>query len=375
MRNRLFKYNEKSCSMKHLKIFMLASLSLSLGLVSCSSEADDPIATGEDNVIRFTAASPQAQDRASTDITTSNLKQFFVYGYLASDLSPYMSNDEVNKTGTNLWEYSPVKYWPSGDAVNFYAYAPANMLPSGVTPLDKIAFTNDGYTDFIYAVSPDMTQPASGSNAQVKFNFRHALAKVTVMLSSTDTKLKVRVNNVTIVGVNKNGDFEFPSSSTAENPGSAAASSIGTWSNLSGRSIAVLHMAQRQNEILTLTSQPIDADTDGNSIKFFIPQELPFVQGGDYDNEVYLLMTCAIYDNATGTKVWPNANTPEENLSNMGAEGVIHLSLQGPSFTAWQGGYHYVYNVVINGHPDMSQIEFGDPSVDSYVTVTTQLQP
>ena len=134
-------------------------------------------------------------------------------------------------------------------------------------------------------------------------------------------------------------------------------------------------MAQRQNEILTLTSQPIDADTDGNSIKFFIPQELPFVQGGDYDNEVYLLMTCAIYDNATGTKVWPNANTPEENLSNMGAEGVIHLSLQGPSFTAWQGGYHYVYNVVINGHPDMSQIEFGDPSVDSYVTVTTQLQP
>ena len=76
--------------MKHLKIFMLASLSLSLGLVSCSSEADDPIATGEDNVIRFTAASPQAQDRASTDITTSNLKQFFVYGYLASDLSLYV---------------------------------------------------------------------------------------------------------------------------------------------------------------------------------------------------------------------------------------------------------------------------------------------
>lgn len=361
--------------MRHFKIFMLASLSLSLGLVSCSSEADDPIATDEDNIIRFTAASPQAQDRASADITTSNLKQFFVYGYLTSNGSLYMSNVEVNKTGTNLWEYSPVKYWPSGDAINFYAYAPANMLAPGITPLDNIAFTNSGNTDFIYAVSPDMTQPTSGSNAQVKFNFRHALAKVTVMLSSEETKLNVCVNNVTIAGVNQNGDFKFPTASTAGNPETAASSSIGTWSNLSGKGIAVLHMAQRKDEILTLTSQPIDADTDGNAIKFFIPQELPFVQGGDYASEVYLVLTCAMYDKSTGTKVWPNENTPQTNLSNGGTEGLIYLSLQGSSFTAWQGGYHYLYNVVINGHPDMSQIEFGDPSVDSYVTVTTQLQP
>lgn len=362
--------------MRHSKILMLASIGLAAGFVSCSSEKDDPVATGADNVIRFTAASRQQQDRAS-DITTSNLNQFFVYGYLKSNGSPYMTNVEVNKTGTNLWEYSPVKYWPSGDALNFYAYAPASMLPPGTTPLDAIHFTNSGMTDFIYAVSPDMKQPVSGSDAQVKFNFRHALSKVTVMLSSDNTKMDVRVNNVTIVGANQYGDFKFPTASTAGNIDSSDAASIGTWSNLSGKGIAVLHMAQRQDEIINLTPTPVDADTDGSGMKFFIPQELPFTQGGDYNNEVYLVLTCAMYDRATGAKVWPNENTPAINLPNGGlsGEGYIYLSLQGSNFTAWQGGYHYVYNVAINGHPDMSQIEFGTPTVDSFVTVTTQLEP
>ena len=363
--------------MRHSKILMLASVGLTFCLASCSSEKDDPVATAADNVIRFTAASPQSQQRAAADITTSNLNQFFVYGYLASNGSLYMSDVEVNKTGTNLWEYSPVKYWPTGDAINFYAYAPAKMLPPGLTPLDPIPFTNAGMTDFIYAVAPNKSQPTSGSDAQVKFNFRHALAKVTVMLSSEETKLKVNVNNVTIVGANQNGNFKFPTASTAGNPETADQASIGTWSDLSGKGIAVLHMAQRQDEILTLTSEPIDADTDGSAAKFFIPQELPFKQGGDFANEVYLVLTCAMYDSETGAKVWPNANTPAINLPNGGlsGEGYIYLTLQGSSFTAWKGGYHYVYNVVINGHQDMSQIEFGDPTVDSYVTVTTELQP
>lgn len=358
--------------MRHLKFLLIASIGLVSGLTACSSEEDDPVVAGADNVIRFTAASRLPQSRATSEITTDNLKQFFVYGYLASDQSLYMNNVEVNKTGTNVWEYSPVKYWPSGDALNFYAYAPSGMLPSGTTPLDVVHFTNGGMSDFIYAVAPNMSQPAPGSDAQVKFNFRHALAKVTVMMSSEDEDMEVRVNNVTIAGVNQNGDFKFPTTSTAND-----SESVGTWSNLSSKGFSVLHMAQRQNEVITLTPTPVDADIEGDAAKFFIPQELPFAQGGDYVNEVYLVITCAMYDKATGVKVWPNVNTPKPNLPNGGlaGEGYIYLSLQGPGFNAWQGGYNYLYNVVINGHPDMSQIEFGNPTVDKYVTVTTQLQP
>lgn len=362
--------------MKHSRFLTLAAAAMAVCATSCSSEQDDPIPVSSDNVIRFTAATPQAQERAA-DITTGNLNQFFVYGYLTSDKSAYMSNVEVNKTSSNQWEYSPVKYWPTGNALDFYAYAPAGVIPPGLTPLDKIPFTNTGMTDFIYALATDKKQPAPGANAQVSLNFRHALAKVTVMLSSEETKLDVKVNNVTIVGVNQSGEFSYPTVATTGDPETASANSIGSWSNLSGKSIAVLHMAQRQNEILTLTSEPINADIDGDAPVFFIPQELPYVTGGDFANEVYIVLTCAMYDKETGTKVWPNENTPAVNLPNGGisGEGYIYLSLQGPSFTAWKGGYHYVYNVVINGHPDMSQIEFGDPTVDSYVTVTTQLQP
>lgn len=363
--------------MRHSKLLILASIGFAASLAACSSYDDDPVATGADKEIRFTAASSLPKGRGVSDITTSNLEQFFVYGYLTSDKSPYMTNVEVDKTGTGLWEYSPVKYWPSGDALNFYAYAPAGMLPPGTTPLDVIHFNNSGTSDFIYAVAPDMSQPASGSDAQVKFNFRHALARITVMLSSEDTKMDVRVNNATIVGANQYGDFKFPTASTAGDIESAGSASVGTWSNLTGKGLTVLYMAQRQDEIITLTPEPINIDTEGDAAKFFIPQELPFTQGGDYANEVYLVLTCAMYDKATGAKVWPNANTPEINLPNGGiaGEGYIYLSLQGSGFTAWQSGYHYVYNVVINGHPDMSQIEFGNPTVDKFVTVTTQLQP
>ncbi|MDE6135682.1 MAG: fimbrillin family protein, partial [Muribaculaceae bacterium] len=160
-------------TMKHYSFLILAAMGVAAGFASCSSEQDDPAPVGSDDVIRFTAATRQAEDRA-TDITTSNLTKFFVYGYLNSDGSAYMSNVEVNKTSANTWEYSPVKYWPSGDAIDFYAYAPEGVLPPGTTPLDQIHFTNTGTTDFIYAVSPDMSQPVSGKDAQVKFNFRHA---------------------------------------------------------------------------------------------------------------------------------------------------------------------------------------------------------
>ena len=360
--------------MKSTSLLIMAAAGVIAVMSSCSSENDDPVAVADDNVIRFTAASRLPQERANSDITTGNLSQFFVYGYLASNGSAYMSDVEVNKTGANLWEYSPVKYWPSGDALDFYAYAPAGMLPPGVTPKDNVAFTNSGMKDFIYAVSPGMRQPAAGSDAQVKFNFRHALAKVSVMLSSQETKLDVRVNNVTIVGAFQYGEFTFPSSSTA---GAQEPSSVGTWSKLSGRGASILHMAQRQDEVLHLTTEAIDADTDGNGASFFIPQELPFVQGGDFANEVYLVLNCAIYDRATGAKVWPNENTPDVNLPNGGisGEGYIYLSLKGSDFSAWQAGNYYIYNVEINGHPDMSQIEFGTPTVDSFVTVTSQLEP
>lgn len=367
----------KIMKMKHSAILLLTVAGLAIFSSACSSENDDPTPISSDNVIRFAAASPQILDRAASDITTNSLNQFFVYGYLKSDGSAYMSDVEVNRSGSNIWSYSPVKYWPTSDAVNFYAYAPSGMLPSGTSPLGKIPITNSGYTDYVYAVAKDMSQPASGSNAQVKFNFRHALAKVTVMLSSSESDLKVCVNNVTIAGVCQHGNFSFPSATTEGIPGTASSESIGSWSDVSGKSAAILYMAQRQDEIITLTSEPVDADIEGNGAKFFIPQSLPFVQGADFNNEVYLVLTCAMYDKATGKKVWPNANTPAINLPNGGlaGEGFIYLSLKGESFDSWKAGYHYVYNVVINGHPDMSQIEFGTPTVDSFVTVSAMLQP
>ena len=70
--------------------------------------------------------------------------------------------------------------------------------------------------NIIYAVSPDLIGSAGVPNAQVIFHFRHALAKVTVKMSSTNEDLSVRVTNVVLTNLMTKGNFSFPPESTSD---------------------------------------------------------------------------------------------------------------------------------------------------------------
>ena len=359
--------------MKHpLLIFAPLTVATAMALGACSETdiAVNGTDAPSDNAIRFAA---NTEFSRAGDITTNNLTAFNVYAYTGTATSPttFMENVEVTKTGSNTWTYSPIKYWPANEAVDFYAFAPASWVGSG-GPLKPVAYDSyPGSEDIIYAVSPDL-KGSVGANAQVLFNFRHALSKVTVKMSSSNADLVVKVSNVALANLNSKGNFHFPTGSTAEKPSEA---NVGTWTDQNTPLAYLLHMAQTESDLITLTTTATDmTDTDlglGGG-KYLIPQTLNWRSNGN-GKDNYITVMCSVYDAKSGAKLWPNANTPSENVverSTFG-DGLLKFPLSTSAFSAWQPGYHYVYNLVINSNEDMGAIEFGTPTVDSFVDVET----
>lgn len=357
------------------KIQLLAIAVATLGglpLFSCTdTEEDTPGSTIDDNTIRFAANTEYSR---AGDITTNTLRSFNVYAYTGTDEAPvlFMDNVEVTKTGTNTWTYSPVKYWPASQAVDFYAFAPSKWLGTA-TPLQPVAYdAYPGTEDIIYAVSPDLRGNTGMANAQVVFNFRHALSKVTIKMSSSNADLQVKVSNVAMANIMTKGNFHFPTESTS---GSPTASNIGTWTDQNTPVPYIYHMSQDANDLITLTTTATDMGSTGLGLggaKYILPQQLTYRSNGS-GNDMYITVMCSVYDAKTGDKLWPNANTPAENIvegSTFG-DGLLKFPLSTSSFSEWHPGYHYVYNLVINSNEEMGAIEFGNPTVDTYVDVST----
>ena len=307
------------------------------------------------------------------DITTSNLNSFQVYAYTGTgaDQQLFMDNVTVSRTANNTWTYSPLKYWPA-EAVDFYAYAPTGTWAGTQGPFNNTtAYENyPGDTDLVYAVSLGNKGNATGENAQVVLNFRHALAKVALNLSSSDDNIEVKVSNVVMAGVYCHGVFGYPSASTTASA-SPDPNSVCTWSDLDTPLTYLFHMSQTNDDRITLTTTPDNLSAYGlGGDKYMLPQPLPYGASG---HKVYLGVMCAIYDKATGVQLWPNDNTPATNVVNGATykDGILEFPLSTSQFSSWEPGHYYIYNVIVNANPDMGTINFGMPTVDTYVTVET----
>ncbi|MCM1077521.1 MAG: fimbrillin family protein [Bacteroides sp.] len=360
---------------KHISI-PLAAVVAAMGLWSCSdheSSNDGPVT--DMNAIRF-AANTELNTRAG-DITTNNLVEFNVYAYTGVATNPTLFMDNVNviKTGTNAWTYSPVKYWPAKETVDFYAYAPTSWVGAN-SPLKPVPYNaNEGFEDIVYAVSPNLSGNAGEPNAQVVFNFRHALSKVSIKMSSSNSDLQVKVSNVVLANVMSQGNFNFPQASTA---GTANEDNVGTWTDQNTPLVYIYHMAQSASDVLTLTPTPTEVSAESIGLggaRYLIPQALTYrSHGAGKDN--YIAVMCSVYDTKTGDKLWPNANTPSENVvegSTFG-DGLLKFPLLTSKFSEWHPGCYYIYNLVINSNEEMGAIEFGTPTVDTFIDVLTNYE-
>lgn len=344
-------------------------VTISLSAFSCSSVDEPAISESGNGAIHFAAV---AEYSRSKDITTNNLTSFNVYAYTGTAASPvtFMDNVVVTKTASNTWTYSPLQYWPAKQSVDFYAFAPSTWVGSD-GPLSPVAYNAEtGIEDIVYAVSPDQSGNSDMANAQVIFNFRHALSKLTVKMSSTNTKLKVVVSNVAMANIKTRGNFNFPAGSTSD---VISENSVGRWTDQNTPQTYVLHWSQVLSDQLTLTPTPTVIVTTGvgrGGEMYVIPQSLSFLNQGSGD-DTYIAVQCSIYDAASGERLWPNENTPDDNLVNGSTtgDGLLKFSLYTDRYSQWQPGVHYIYNLVINSNDEMGAIEFGTPTVDTFIDV------
>lgn len=332
----------------------MSFLALGVLAVSCADE-DTPEVTRESGAIGFSVTVPKTPRSAST--TTSTIKDFIVYAY--TDGAPYMQDVHVTRNGS-AWTYSPVVYWPS-TPVNFYAYSPdiTNTPSSGQPELGNIPdYKNNGTTDLLYAVNMGEVAKA----APVNLNFRHALSRVSVMLSSSNSDIQVRVSYVKLHNVYRQGTFSFPQATTsADFP-----ENVGSWSDFKLNNDMMLFAIIGDEDVVNLTPTPVDLTENTFQINYFIPQPLSALgyNGSDYTGNG-IEIDCEIFDTSTGAKIWPNASTPAAQLVPESGTGRLLYPVTTDAINEWKIGHAYIYNIRID-NPDVLKPIMFDVSVDEF---------
>ena len=201
---------------------------------------------------------------------------FAYYGngalYNETSKPDFMYDQQVRFTTNNVWEYSPVKYWPNefgeaasseaADRLTFFAYAPfADVTPStgvvtgdattgiigmsrNISAGDPVVMYSSSLTpgagvDLCWGVAADaFTSSVDGDNNNVaagypflnvikpktgdhlKFEFNHALAQLNVQIDAdidevaADGKTKIYVRSVTFNGFSMRGSLNLNSNTT-----------------------------------------------------------------------------------------------------------------------------------------------------------------
>lgn len=309
---------------------------------SCASDdgaAADPV---NPQAIRFNAVSNRISRGIVT--TTANIQEFCVTAFTGNKM--LMDNVHVTREGSE-WTYSPSAYWPE-TPVNFFALSPdisdAPVFEGGSSGTANLrGYKNPGNIDLLYAVNMGEIQ----SGAPVNINFRHALAKVNVFLSSSNSAFIVKINKVVIGNVCTEGSFFFPRATTS--PGGDA---VGKWFNQTSMTdIKVYSAGAGANVVLTPDPTDLGGANPAESLDFFIPQVLGRLSYDDANNVLtgsYISVDCQIFDRATGAKLFPGSHTPSYLLVPETGCGRILYPTTNSSVSQWRQGYSYIYNIAIN---------------------------
>jgi len=340
----------------------LAYSMFAIMLSSCSSNEEFSQEPVDPSVIRFNAVATRSSRGAVT--TTANIKEFAVTAYTGGKI--LMDNVLVTRNGSE-WTYSPAAYWPD-TPVDFYAISPdvsnsADIEGVSIGTASINGYKNPGNVDLLYAVNAGEIQKGT----PVNINFRHALSKVNIYLSSSNSTITVKINKVVIGNIYTKGSFFYPRSTTL--PGGDVA---GYWHSQSELENIQLFAATGAsgNRALTPEATDLGESNPGGNLDFFIPQELgklSYDAGNKAFTGAYIAVDCEIFDKATGGKLFPGSHTPPYLLVEATGCGRIMYPVTGSKVTEWKPGSSYVYNITIDNPSVLFDgIEFG-VTVDEFV--------
>ena len=337
------------------KELSILGLALCMCAFTACSDGEEPQTQSDSRVISLSAVVPNASRGAAT--TTATIKDFIVYGFTGG--SVLVDGVKVTRSGGS-WTYSPEAYWPV-TPVNFYAYSPEINTATDITGDGGghiPGYINSGTVDLLYSVRTNVAQQA----APVSLNFRHALSKVSILMSSANQRINVAVSYISLKNIYHQGSFTFPSASTV----ASAPDVVGSWSNLKGLHELMTFAIIGQEDKVELTPQPTDYTLSNLDCSYVIPQPLSAVELSESGyTGTYIGVDCEIFDAATGAKLWPNANTPDYMLVPHTETGRIIYPASSDKVKEYLPGHAYIYNISINNPSVLDKIEF-DVTVDDY---------
>lgn len=198
--------------------------------------------------------------RASTNWTTDGL----------SHAPDFMNRTQVTYTD-NKWGYSPLKYWPKGGTLSFFAYYPYGLLSENYTAAGYPQFS---YTvpnapaaqkDILTACAIDKTE----NDRSVIFDFKHILSRISFRAkTAADYSVPVKITNVNVTysanAIRSEGVFTYNTNAS------------GDWAVSNERYLSGTFNVYNSDGItLTKTLQSV---TNNGSELYLLPQS---VQQGD----------------------------------------------------------------------------------------------
>ena len=209
-----------------------------LVLSGCAGEGVEETSSSSSSEINFDAyVGRNASTRAGvTDIASLKKSGFGVFARYKHNgaTSLLMDNEHVTwNEKENRWGYTNTRYWPNEGSVDFYAFAPylknvANLVCAPDSSKDNptcIEFTSsNSNVDLVWDVQKNKTVPTSPTDGKVKFQFKHALARlgfdITVNQVLEEKGAVIKVEEVKLYGDSEdNGAFDIKGYLNLENGG------------------------------------------------------------------------------------------------------------------------------------------------------------
>ena len=159
-------------------------------------------------------------------ITTANLKDFSVYGFMTAPDGVVFDGQLVSRQGTgDVWTYTDTQYWSANKQYWFSAIAPGTDAAWTFTPITTAAASYNGggtiefdngasggnaQQDLLYAFA-NVTCTTPATQDKVALTFNHLLSRVRFSFTNTFTNdnIQLAVTDVTITDANSKGSIDM----------------------------------------------------------------------------------------------------------------------------------------------------------------------
>lgn len=324
------------------KLFVLGVAMAALASCSQNEVLDIP----ESRTIQFADSYVGKPTRGSI-ITNDNFKSFYVFGnkYEGSTWdTKIFDNVNVYKGDGTAWGYDDLVTYEGSKKYSFAAYSNGGIYGKGDGIINGVKFTVSDtpdetkleFTDYSTADNRDLVVSFSrtdleSNNQAVKFDFKHALAQVKVIIQSAlGDENRIAISNFSVQGFKDQANLTFTKKDHVQ------ADEISWGNSLSSNKT----INQLDNSEATTSNSAYGTYT-------VIPQKA-VGNGSGQDNQLNIQFDATLYKN-NGTKV--EKKPMKANISNL------------PLFEA---GKCYILRATIDG-PDMDVISFDTPEVKDWV--------